>query len=56
MIVVTSRPSRAMGPQRLERVHRAAVGLEGDHLPVGAGDRGADGDGQALADRAAGEA
>ena len=44
-----------LGPQRLDRVHRAAVGLEADHRPVGAGDRRAGGHGQPVADRAAGQ-
>jgi hypothetical protein len=43
------------GPQRLERIHAAAVGLERDHLAVGTRERGADRGGQPLADRAAGE-
>ena len=42
-------------PQRLQRVHRAAVGLEVEHLAIGARDRGAGGDRHALADRAPGE-
>ena len=42
-------------PQRLQRVHRAAVGLQVQHLAIGARDRGAGRDGHALADRAAGE-
>ena len=33
-----------LGPQRLDRVHRAAVGLQADHRAVGAGDRGAGGE------------
>ena len=43
------------GPQRLQRVHAAAVGLERDHLAVGARERGADRGGQPLTDRAARE-
>ena len=42
-------------PEGLERVEARAVGLEGDHAAAGAGDRGARGAGQALADRAARE-
>ena len=42
-------------PQRGERVHRAAVGLQADHRTVRAGDRRAGGDRQAVADRAAGQ-
>ena len=32
-----------VGPQRLDRVHRGAVGLEGEHRPVGTRHRGARG-------------
>ena len=39
-------------PQRLQRVHAAAVALETNDFPIGTGDRGASGDGNALSDRA----
>src|SRR3954453_21301869 len=59
MIVVTSRPCPAILPRlcppRLERVHRAAVGLQRDDAAVAARHRGADRDGEALTDRTAGE-
>ena len=42
-------------PQRLRRVHGAAVGLEADDLAIRTGHGGADRDGDAIADRAAGE-
>ena len=42
-------------PQRLQRVHRSAVAVETDDLPVWTGDRGAGGDRNALPDRAAGQ-
>ena len=45
-----------VGPQRRDRVHRAAVGLDADHRPVRAGDRRAQRHGQPVADRAAGQA
>ncbi len=40
-------------PERLEGVQAAAVGLEGDHAPLRAGESGAERIGQALADGAA---
>ena len=42
-------------PQRLDRVHRRPVGLEAEHRAVRAGDGGAGGQRQALADRPAGQ-
>ena len=42
-------------PPRLQRVHRAAVGLERDHAASRTRDGRADRDGKPLADRAAGE-
>ena len=42
-------------PQRLDRVHRRAVGLQREHRSVRAGDGGAGGQRQALADRPAGQ-
>ena len=44
-----------LGPQRLHCVHAAAVCLQVQHPPVGAGDGGADGHGNAHADGTAGE-
>ena len=42
-------------PQRRDRVHGAAVGLQREHAAARAGDRRAGGQRQALADRAAGQ-
>ncbi len=48
-------PFAPLRPQGLHRVHRAAVGLQADHLTVRAGDRRPRGERQTDADRAAGE-
>ncbi len=42
-------------PQRLQRIHRPAVAVETDDLPVRTGNRGARGDRDALPDRATGQ-
>ena len=41
------------GPERLRRVHGAAVGFECHHLPIGTRERRSDCDGKSLADGAA---
>ena len=48
-------PLPGVRPQRGDRVHRAAVGLQAPDGPLRAGHRGARRGGQAVADRAAGE-
>src|SRR5450759_2093984 len=49
-------PLPRLRPQGLDRVHRAAIGLERHNLAVRAGNRRSRGHGQALANRASGEA
>ncbi len=48
--MTTSAFSPRHRPERLDGVHPTAVRLEDDDLPVGAGDRRAEGRGQAAAD------